>query len=279
MNGGAVATWWTLLGFSVFIGACVGSFLNVVAGRLPEGRSVATPPSACPHCHHPIRPYDNVPVLSWMVLRAKCRDCSEPISARYPMVELMGAALWGVLFLAAAPSPTALTALEDLLPVLLYGAYFSALLAVSLIDADHFIVPDGISLPLVPIGITVAALLEVADLRGGVGFVDSVFGAVAGAGVMLAIAGVGRIAFGREAMGMGDVKLVAAVGAWQGLHPALLLTIFGGALIGSVVGIASIVLRGRDRAAKLPFGPYLCAGALIAWSEGDRIVNWLLPTL
>lgn len=278
MTDPAVATWWTLLSFSVFVGACVGSFLNVVAGRLPEGRSVVSPPSACPHCRHPIRPYDNVPVLSWLLLRARCRDCGEPISARYPAVELMGAVLGAILWLDTMPTPGALVAVEDLVPVLLYGAYFSALLAISLIDADHFIVPDSISLPLVPIGITVAALLEVVDM-GGVGFVDSVFGAVVGGGVMLVIAGVGRVAFGREAMGMGDVKLVAAVGAWQGLHPALLLTIFGGALIGSVVGITSIIARGRDRAAKLPFGPYLCAGALIAYLEGDRIIAWLMPTL
>jgi leader peptidase (prepilin peptidase) / N-methyltransferase len=278
---GPVGAWWVLLALTWMVGSAIGSFLNVVAGRLPEGMSVVTPASACPKCHHPIRPWDNLPILSWFILRGRCRDCDTRISARYPAVEAGTAVLWVVLFVGTVGLPSA-TAFPvpagDLALVGIYGVFFSALLAVSLIDADHFIVPDVISLPLVPIGLTVVALLDVAGISR-VSFPHAVFGAVVGAGVMLLIAGAGRVAFGREAMGMGDVKLVAAIGAWMGLHPALLLTVFGGALFGSVVGIATMTIRGRGKPAKLPFGPYLCAGALTAWLWGEPIMARLFPTI
>ena len=278
---GPVGAWWVLLGLTWAVGSAIGSFLNVVAGRLPEGMSVVTPPSACPKCRHPIRPWDNLPILSWFVLRGRCRDCGTRISPRYPAVEAGTAVLWVVLFVdtVGLPSATSLPVpAGDLALVGIYGVFFSALLAMSLIDADHFIVPDVISLPLIPIGLAVVALTDVAGFSR-VSFPHAVFGAVVGAGVMLAIAGIGRIAFGREAMGMGDVKLVAAIGAWMGLHPALLLTVFGGALFGSVIGIGTMTVRGRGKPAKLPFGPYLCAGALVAWLWGEPIMARLFPTI
>lgn len=277
MEGGPA--FWEVLVLTWVVGASIGSFVNVVAGRLPEGRSVVRPPSACPRCGHPIRPWDNLPVLSWFLLRGRCRDCRGPISFRYPLVEAGAGLLWLALLAGAAraassgPGPFRP---EELLLVLAYGPYFSALLAASLIDADHFVVPDSISLPLIPIGLSVAGLLDCFGI-GSVSLPDAVFGAIAGAGLMLVIAVAGRLAFGREAMGMGDVKLVAAIGAWQGIHPALLLTIFGGAVYGSVVGIALMITRGRNRAAKLPFGPYLCAGALTAWLWGDAIMEAIFP--
>jgi len=271
--------WWAALGVAALVGGLVGSFLNVVAWRLPNGRSVVHPPSACPHCGRPIRPWHNVPVLGWAMLRGKCADCASPIAVRYPLVEAACAGLWALLFVVMVP--TAETLLEPgALPAFgAFALYFSALLAISLIDADHFIVPDVISLPLIPLGITAVALLSplttrVPDLP------EVVLGAALGGGVMWGIAAGGRLAFGREAMGMGDVKLVAAIGAWQGAWPTLLLTIFGASLLGSVVGLGSMALRGRDRPAKIPFGPWLCAGALIAWVAGDWITaRWLLlPT-
>ncbi len=270
--------WWTLLAAAVFVGACVGSFLNVVAARLPEGRSVSHPPSACPHCRHPIRPWDNVPVLAWLWLRARCRDCGEPISARYPLVEAGCAALWGLVFVVQVPDPAALAdPAAALLPLVAWEVFFSALLAMSLVDADHFIIPDEISLPLIPLGIAAVAMLDAAGL-GEVGFVQSVFGAIAGAGVMLAIRWLGGVMFRREAMGMGDVKLIAGIGAWMGLHPAIFLTIFGGSVIGAVVGITVSIVR-RGKPPMLPFGPYLCAGALLAFVAGDRIMAALLPAV
>ncbi len=271
------ANWRVLLVFGVLVGGAIGSFLNVVAWRLPRGESVTHPPSACPHCGHRIRPWHNLPVLGWLMLRGRCHDCGEPISPRYPAVEALCAGLWVLLFVDLIPDPSHLTQPRDLLPFFAYGLYFSALLAISLVDLDHFIVPDSISLPLVPLGIGAVALLD----HWGVGRVDfpsSVFGAIVGGGSMLALALVGRLAYGREALGMGDVKLMAAIGAWQGLHPALLLTVFGGSLLGSVVGIGNIAVHGRDRQAKLPFGPFLCGAALVAWIWGDVLWGLIVPT-
>ena len=271
--------WWMALALAVVVGGLVGSFLNVVAWRLPNGLSVVHPPSACPCCGRGIRPWHNIPVLGWLLLRGRCADCATPISPRYPLVEAACGALWALLFVVMVPSPAALSTPLAVPTFGLFALYFSALLAISLIDADHFIVPDVISLPLIPIGIAVIAVLSargaaVPDLP------EAVLGAALGGGVMWGIAAGGRLAFGREAMGMGDVKLVAAIGAWQGAWPTLLLTIFGASLLGSVVGLGSMALRGRDRPAKIPFGPWLCAGALIAWVAGDWITErWLLlPT-
>jgi leader peptidase (prepilin peptidase)/N-methyltransferase len=271
------AGWRLLLTFGILVGAAIGSFLNVVAWRLPRGNPVTHPPSACPSCGHRIRPRHNVPVLGWLLLRGRCHDCDEPIAARYPLVEALGGGLWALLFWDFFPSPDRLTDPVQLAPFFACGLYFSALLAISLIDLDHFIVPDSISLPLIPLGIGAAALLDRAGL-GRVDFPSSVFGAIVGGGSMLALALLGRLIYGREALGMGDVKLMAAIGAWQGLHPALLLTVFGGSLLGSVVGIGTIAVRGRDRQAKLPFGPFLCAAALVAWIGGDGLWELIVPS-
>ena len=261
---------------ALLVGGLVGSFLNVVAYRVPEGRSVVAPASACPRCGHGIRPHHTIPVLGWLLLRGRCADCGAPIAPRYPLVEAGCAALFSAVFLAVAPAADDAADAPHLIAFGLNACYFGALLAISLIDADHFIVPDSISLPLIPLGIAAAAVL---DLLGAPspGLPSAVLGAALGAGVMWAIAALGRRAFGREAMGMGDVKLVAAIGAWQGAWPTLLLTIFLASLLGSVVGITSIALRGRHRAARIPFGPYLCAGALLSFLGSDAITaRWLL---
>ncbi len=264
------ATWQLFLGFGAVVGGSIGSFLNVVVWRLPLGRSLSHPPSACPHCGHKIRPWHNLPVFGWLMLRGRCHDCSEPISARYPIVEMLCGLLWVLLFLNLLPEPQVLAEPAQLVGFCLYGAYFSALLAISLIDLDHFIVPDTISLPLIPIGLAAVAMLDAWGV-GRVAFPDAVLGALVGGGGMWALAKFGELLYGREALGMGDVKLMAAIGAWQGLHPTLLLTLFGGATLGSVIGIGHMIKHGRDRQAKVPFGPFLCAGALISWLAGDLI--------
>jgi leader peptidase (prepilin peptidase)/N-methyltransferase len=211
------------------------------------------------------------------MLRGRCHDCALPISIRYPAVEALTAALWGVLFVAMIPDPTAVVEPARLGAWLLYSVYFSALLAACLIDADHFILPDAIVLPLIPLGWIVVAILDAQGVST-LSFPSAVLGAVAGTAALLAIAFLGRLAFGREAMGLGDVKLVAAIGAWQGLHPTLLLTIFGASMLGSILGIGTMLLRGRERPSKLPFGPYLAGAALISWIAGGRIIDVFLPS-
>jgi len=268
--------WLTFLVTSALVGAVVGSFLNVVAFRLPLGRSIARPGSACPACKNPVRPWHNIPVLSWLLLRGRCYDCGASFSVRYPLVEAACAGLWVLLYLHHVPNRDALlVGPQPLLPVLLYGGYFSALLAISLIDADHFIVPDVISLPLIPLGITAIALLDSFGWSS-VTVPQAVLGALLGALSMLSLAATGRLLMGREALGMGDVKLVAAIGAWQGAHPTLLLCVFIASLIGSVVGISYMAIHGRQRHLKLPFGPYLCIGALSAWLLDENIIDTVL---
>lgn len=271
--------WPFALAVAALVGGLVGSFLNVVAWRLPEGRSVVHPPSACPHCGRGIRPWHNVPVVGWLLLRGKCADCGSPIAPRYPLVEAACGVLWAVLFWRMIPDETTLLHGPSLAAFGLFALYFSALLAISLVDLDHFIVPDVISLPLVPLGIAAVAVLHGAGAS-----VPSppaaVVGAALGTAIMLAIAWGGRALFGREAMGMGDVKLVAAIGAWQGAWPTLLLTIFSASLLGSALGIAAMAVRGRERALRIPFGPYLCGGALLTWLAGDWILaRWIVVPL
>ena len=268
--------WLTFLWVSALLGAVIGSFLNVVSFRLPLGRSVVRPASACPSCKQPVRAWHNIPVLSWLLLRGRCYDCGESFSVRYPLVEAGTAGLWVLLYLHFIPNPEALLiGPQPLLLVLLYGSYFSALVAISLIDADHFIIPDLISLPLIPIGIGAVALLDAFGLSS-LALPQAVLGAALGAVSMLTLAAVGRLLMGREALGMGDVKLVAAIGAWQGAHPTLILCVFIASLLGSIVGISYIVIHGRQRHLKLPFGPYLCVGALIAWLYGPDIITAVL---
>jgi leader peptidase (prepilin peptidase)/N-methyltransferase len=278
MRDPLLTNWIVLLCAAGAVGGAIASFLNVVAWRLPAGRSVVHPPSACPHCRSAIRPWHNVPVFGWLLLRGRCYDCGEPISPRYPIVEAVGAAMWALLFVTVMGTPDSLAQPRELIGLGLFGAYFSALLAAALIDADHFILPDRITLPLIPLGIAVNAVLEAQGI-GDASFVASVFGAVAGGGVLLAIALLGRAMYGREAMGVGDIKLVAAIGAWQGLHPTLLVTVLVGSMAGSLVGGFRIWRMGRQKGGKIPFGPFLIFGAYVAFVAGDRVMALLIPTL
>jgi leader peptidase (prepilin peptidase) / N-methyltransferase len=288
----------------VLFGLCVGSFLNVVVHRLPLGRSIVTPRSACPSCRAPISWYDNLPILSYLLLAGRCRRCRAGISLRYPLVE----ALTALLFLAAGTvdSPPAGVLLARL-------AVVSALVAVSFIDLDHLIVPDSISIPLMVLGpiaaFAVPELLAGAWLAGpgappdrGGAVLASAFGALVG-GVGLNLVRWGGSALfrraaerqGGEAMGFGDVKLLAGIGAWTGGQGALLAFVLGSAL-GALFGLAHIgrlacVARARrSRRASapghgafaaarrfgsaIPFAPFLAAGGVAALLLRGRVVGW-----
>jgi leader peptidase (prepilin peptidase)/N-methyltransferase len=229
------------------LGLCFGSFFNVLIWRLPnEGMSIVRPASHCPSCKRPIRPWENVPLLSFLLLKGKCSGCGAPISWRYPLVEALTGA--GFAFFAwhdGAGWPL----VRDL-------AFFSILVPVVFIDIDHRIIPDELSLG----GIALGFALSFAP---GWSWKGSLAGIVAGGGILWATAWAYERATGIEGMGMGDVKLLGAVGAFLG-WPGALLTIFGGALLGVVGGIAA--MRGGDKGLKtaIPFGPYLCAAALLS---------------
>lgn len=249
--------------FGVFaFGVVIGSFLNVCIHRLPAQESIVFPTSHCPSCKTPIRPYDNVPILSYLVLRGRCRACAARISPRYPLVE-------------------ALTGLAALAALLEFGwcvhfavafLFLAALIVVTFIDLDHQIIPDVISLPGIPVGFAAAAL------TGDPGWQSSLIGILIGGGILWAVAeGYYRLT-GREGMGGGDIKLLAMIGAFLGWR-AVPITLILGSLSGTVVGLAFIVAKGRDSRTPIPFGPFLAAGAVCALFFGDALVDWYLDLM
>ena len=238
------------------LGLCVGSFLNVVIARVPEGRSIVGPGSACPRCSTPIAWYDNVPLLSFALLRARCRKCGEPISWRYPVVELVT----GLLFVLAL-AERGLTI--DLIPALLLVA---GLVAITGIDLDHQLIPDVISIPGIVVG------LAVSTLTGRPGWLDSLFGVVIGGGIFLLI-----IVASRGGMGGGDMKLGAMLGAFLGWK-LVLVAILIAILAGGVFAIVVLLLRRKGRRDAVPFGPFLALGGVVSLFWGESLLAWYLGT-
>jgi leader peptidase (prepilin peptidase)/N-methyltransferase len=222
----AAAVAWVLL-----LGAVIGSFLNVVIARVPRGGSIVRPRSACPACGAPIAWYDNVPILSFVLLRARCRACRAPISFRYPLVEALGAAAALLAFLRHGAAPEAGAEL----------AFAAALLALAFIDLDTWLLPHAITWPLLGAGILASALGWAAAPS----LASSGVGAAAGFGVFALVAVIGARVFRRDAMGWGDVWLLAGIGAWLGAR-ALLPVVLLASLQGSVFGVALLVL-GRSQ--------------------------------
>jgi leader peptidase (prepilin peptidase)/N-methyltransferase len=238
------------------LGLCFGSFLNVVIHRLPLGQSIVSPPSACPHCGHRIRPFDNVPVASWLLLAGRCRDCRSAIPWRYPAVELAAGLL--VVGLAAQLGPRV-----ALVPALLFAL---ALLAVALIDWDHRIIPDEISLGGAVVGLFARGMTMPGVLEG-------LTGALVGGGALWLVATGYRRATGVDGLGGGDVKLAAMIGAFLG-WPGVFLTILGAAMAGTLVGGILIATRRADRETALPFGTFLAPAAVLAGVIGPLVWRW-----
>jgi leader peptidase (prepilin peptidase)/N-methyltransferase len=240
-------------------GLLVGSFLNVVIHRLPERRSVVSPPSSCPSCGARIAPWDNVPVVSWVLLGGRCRSCRAKISIRYPLVELANAVLW-VLVLRSAPAGS----WGDIAT----GAFLvSSCLALLAIDYDHQILPDWITLPGTAVGLALAFVsLRRTPL-------EAALGAALGAGGLFLLAFTYEKIAGQEGMGLGDVKMLGMIGALLG--PAgVLVTLLLGSVTGSVVGLGAILARKGNARTKLPFGVFLALGAVAAWFFGEPLVAW-----
>ena len=253
------------------LGAIVGSFLNVVIHRYPRGESIVFPASHCPHCNTPIRPYDNVPVISWLILRGRCRACGKPIALRYPLVELANA-----LFYLAVYQRTGETLV--FIPV---AAIVSMLIVLIYIDADIQILPDVVDLPGVAVGLGIAAIGGRAlapDLILADSLLDSAAGAVIGASLLLAIALSYRLIRRIEGMGLGDVKMMAMLGAvfgWEPLFPLLVIASVLGAIVGAVVAMRSE--RGMQTA--IPFGVFLGIAALAVLFFGPTLQAWYLALL
>jgi leader peptidase (prepilin peptidase)/N-methyltransferase len=239
------------------LGLCVGSFLNVVIARLPEGRSLVRPRSACPRCGALIAWYDNVPLLSFTLLAGRCRRCRAPIPWRYPVVEAATGGVFLALFLQRGLVP-------DLVPALALAA---ALVAITVIDLDHQIIPDAITLP------GTAAGLGWALATGRPGWWDALLGILLGGGLFFVI-----IVASRGGMGGGDMKLGAMLGAflgWKILLVALLLAI----LTGGLVAVALLALGRAGRKDAVPFGPFLALGGLVALLWGQGLLGWYLGIL
>lgn len=240
------------MAFWTGLGLCVGSFVNVLIHRLPEEQSILHPRSRCPKCETPIVFYDNIPVLSFLLLRGRCRRCRKPISRRYPLVEASCGALGAGLSLRWPGDP-----LWTALALVAAGM----LLAVALIDWDTFLIPDSLSLGLLAAGLLLAPFNPLLEGTMGWRWLHSLGGAAAGFFGCWAIAELGERIFKKEAMGGGDVKLLAAVGAWSGVLGAFDCMVVGSAL-GAVYGVGLLILGRIRRQDPIPFGPFLSAGAV-----------------
>ncbi len=245
--------------FAFLFGLVFGSFANVLIHRVPRRESILSPGSHCPRCGRPIAWYNNVPVLSWLVLRGRCAECASPISPRYPLVELA----MGVLFLA--------TALRWSLPADVAAACLFCLFCVvlGLIDLEHRLLPDALTFPGIAAGMGLSFLVSWTSP------VQSLAGAVAGALIPMVLLLMWQWVFRIEGMGWGDVKLLAMIGAFLGWK-GLLLTLLAGSLGGALVGGLYIVMSGKGRRTELPFGTFLAAAALAALFVQTPVWTWYL---
>jgi leader peptidase (prepilin peptidase)/N-methyltransferase len=248
-----------LVAYCALLGLLIGSFLNVVVWRLPRGESLVRPRSRCPRCETPIRPRDNVPVVSWLLLRGRCRSCGEPISARYPMVELLTAFVFGSL--------AARLGLDWALPAFLYlGAVCVAL---ALIDLDHKRLPDKLTLPSYVVGLVLLSLAAVAD--GSPRVVVRVLG-----GMAVLYGFYFLLAFAYPAgMGFGDVKLAGVLGLYLGYlgWGSVAVGLFLGFLFGGVFSVGALLLRRATRKSQVPYGPFMIAGAFVAIWFGHALAD------
>ncbi|MFQ5597019.1 MAG: prepilin peptidase [Nitrospiria bacterium] len=248
-----------LEGIVLLFGLIVGSFVNVCIYRIPREESIVFPGSHCPSCQSPIRVFENIPILSFVLLKGRCRSCRTPIPWRYPLVEALHGL--GFLFIVNQFGFT--------LQSLVYGIFLSSLIAVTFIDLSHRIVPDLITLPGMVLGVITASTVLPP------GAISSIIGLLLGGGLFYLVAVLSLALLKKEGMGGGDIKLIAMIGAFLGWK-GMLLTIFLAALSGSLVGISLVVFQGRNRAEPIPFGPFLALGAIISLFWENGILGWYL---
>jgi len=245
---------------TIFIlGLIIGSFCNVCVYRIPKNESIIFPASHCPNCHTTIKAIDNIPLLSYLLLKGKCRQCGEKISIRYPIIEFLNGVIYLSIFLVYGRS----------LQTLIYAPLSSALIIISFIDLDKQIIPDEISLPGIVIGFLLSIVIPY------ISYFNSILGIIIGGGIIFLIALAGLAIFKKEAMGGGDVKLSAMIGAFIGWK-YILISLFIGFFIGAIAGILLILLKIRSRDDLVPFGPFIVLGSLITILWGENILSWYL---
>ncbi len=245
--------------FSFVFGMVVGSFLNVCICRMPKEESIVSPPSHCPHCNYQIRWYDNIPVISYLLLRGRCRGCGARISPQYPLVELLNGIIALLLFLRFGPT----------LAFAVLFVFCSALVVITFIDIEHQIIPDEISLSGIVIGFVMSFFLQ------GHNWLNSLLGILLGGGSLLLVAYGYQWLTGKEGMGGGDIKLLAMMGAFLGWK-SIPFIILASSLVGSVVGVSIMLLQKKDSKLAIPFGPYLAFGAVLYIFYGRPLIEWYL---
>lgn len=269
----------TLIAMFVFLfGLIIGSFLNVCILRIPGGKSIVMPASACPKCGAPIRPYDNIPVLSYLLLGGKCRKCKNPISWMYPLVELLTGLLFLACFEAFGLTPEALK----------WAAFCAILIVLVFTDLRERILPDAVNYTGLALGFVLSCFTRPADGTAQwlasrmfefpppapvLSLADAALGAAVGSALLWTVSEAYFKLRGREGMGLGDVKMMLMAGAFLGAKRTL-LTIFAGSLLGSLLGIAFILARRKGSDYELPFGTFLGMAALLVVFFGTPVVNW-----
>jgi len=243
------------------VGAIIGSFLNVCIWRIPREESIVFPSSHCPACSHPIRFYDNIPMISYLVLGGRCRDCGERISPRYPLIEALTACLAVLLFWKYGLTLKLATAF----------LFTAALVVITFIDIDYQIIPDVISLPGIPLCFLAGVFVM------GVPFLESLIGLLVGGGILYVIAVGYEWITKREGMGGGDIKLLAMLGAFFGWK-SLFFIVLCSSLTGAVIGITLMAVKGQDMKYAVPFGPFLALGAVLYFFFGETFLRFLFLT-
>jgi len=265
--------------YALLIGLAVGSFLNVCIARMPEDRSVVRPRSHCPACGEGIRPYDNIPILSWVWLRARCRACGVSISALYPMIELLTGLLFWLLFHRAIAGPSELDA-AHIVGFIGLATFASMMVAMTFIDLRHYIIPDEFSIYAVPVGLGFAWAV---DALGGAssiwanGLAGGVLGAAVGGGSLALVMGLYWLVRREEGMGMGDVKLLALMGAFFGAAPAIPFIIVVASFAGACVGLPLALIGNKGLRVAMPFGPFLAFASMLYVLHGPEIIARFFP--
>lgn len=240
-------------------GAAIGSFLNVCIYRLPLGLSIVSPPSRCQECGRRVPFYYNIPIISYFMLGGRCAYCKTPLSFQYPFVEALTGAFCAALFVKFGLTPS----------FWFYFVFVSALIVITFIDLEHRIIPDVISLPGIITGIAASFFMPYP------GVVNSLIGALAGAGLLFGVATAYFYIARSEGMGGGDVKLLGMIGAFLGWR-GVLVTILTGSFLGAVIGVLMMLLYGKTTKYALPFGPFLALGAVIHLFYGEHLIGWYI---
>ncbi|MBE3089203.1 MAG: prepilin peptidase [Actinobacteria bacterium] len=241
------------------LGLIVGSFSNVCIYRIPRNESIIFPASHCPKCRNTIKPIDNIPLLSYILLKGRCRHCKSKISIQYPIVEFITGLIYLIIYLIYGLS----------IQTLIYIILSSALIIIAFIDLNQQIIPDVISLPGIAIGFILSFFVPY------IAFINSALGVVVGGGVILIIGLGGSVIFKKEAMGGGDIKLAAMIGAFLGWR-YIIISLFLGFFLGALIGIILIMTKIKKREDVIPFGPFIILGSFITLIWGEKIISWYL---